>query len=201
VYDTESRFSDFRVFFIEGDGIMYFKKIEGKCVYLSPMCIDDAPKYVKWMNDFKVTDGVNGSQNLVTLEREKEWIEKNNKDGNFQFAIITQENNELIGNCGFNELDTINQKATIGIFIGEEENRNKGYGSEALKLLISYGFNYLNLNNIMLAVYSFNTPAIACYKKVGFKEMGRRREAYFKNNERYDEIYMDILRTEFYERR
>lgn len=64
--------------------------------------------------------------------------------------------------------------------IGEEENRNKGYGTETLKLLISYGFDYLNLNNIMLSVYSFNGNAISCYKKVGFKEIGRRRETMIK---------------------
>jgi len=40
----------------------------------------------------------------------------------------------------------------------------------------------------------------ACYKKVGFKEIGKGREAYFKNNERYDEIFMDILRNEYYEK-
>lgn len=180
---------------------MYFKKIEGKKVYLSPMCTDDAIKYTKWMNDFDVTDKINASQNVVTLESEKEWLEKNSKVGSFQFAIIKQENDELIGNCSLHNLDFINQKATVGIFIGDKENRGKAYGSEALELLIDYGFNKLNLNNIMLTVFSFNEPAIACYKKVGFKEIGRRREAYFKNNERYDEIYMDILRSEFYERR
>ena len=180
---------------------MYFKKVEGKRVYLSPMCTDDALKYAKWMNDFEVTDKINASTNLVTVESEREWLEKNSKVGNFQFAIVKQENDELIGNCSLHGLDFINQSATVGIFIGEKENRGMGYGSEALELLLSYGFNHLNLNNIMLAVYSFNTPAIACYKKVGFKEIGRRREAYFKNNERYDEIYMDIIRSEFYERR
>lgn len=180
---------------------MYFKKIEGNRVYLSPMCTDDAEKYTKWMNDFKVTDGLNGSKNLVTVESEREWIEKNNKDGNFQFAIVKQENDELIGNCSLHNLDLINGRATVGIFIGDKENRGKGYGSETLELLLSYGFNHLNLNNIMLTVYSFNEPAIFCYKKVGFKEIGRRREAYFKNNERYDEIFMDIIRSEFYERR
>ena len=177
---------------------MYFKKIEGKRVYLSPMCIDDAPKYVKWMNDFKVTDVLNGSKNLITLESEREWIEKNSRIANYQFAIVKQENNELIGNCSLHDLDFINQRASVGIFIGEKENRGKGYGTEALELLIGYGFNYLNLNNIMLAVYSFNARAITCYKKVGFKEIGRRREACFKNNERYDEIFMDIIRSEFY---
>lgn len=177
---------------------MYFKKIVGSRIYLSPMNVDDAEKYVKWMNDFSVTDGLNGSQNLITLESEKEWIEKNNKDGKFQFAIVRLEDDELIGNCGFNELDLVNGKGSVGIFIGEEENRSKGYGTEALKLLISYGFEYLNLNNIMLSAYSFNERAIACYKKVGFKVIGKRREAYLRNNQRYDDIFMDILRDEYY---
>ena len=180
---------------------MYFKKIEGKNIYLSPMCIDDAIKYTKWMNDFDVTDKINGSCNLITVESEKEWLEKNSRIGNYNFAIVKQENDELIGNCGLHNLDFINQKGTIGIFIGDKENMGKGYGSETLELLLNYGFNHLNLNNIMLTVYSFNDPAIACYKKVGFKEIGRRRQCYFKNNERYDIIYMDILREEYYKER
>lgn len=180
---------------------MYYKKLEGERIYLSPMCVEDAEKYTKWMNDFKVTDGINESRNLVTLLSEKKWIEENSNPGNYNFAIVKKENDELIGNCSIHNLDKIWGNATVGIFIGEEENRSKGYGSEALKLLISYGFDYLNLNNIMLAVYSFNDRAIACYKKLGFKEIGKRREACSMKNKRYDEIYMDILRSEFYERR
>lgn len=177
---------------------MYYKKIEGERIYLSPMCIDDAEKYTKWMNDFKVTDGINGSRNVISLESEKKWIEENSKAGNYNFSIVKKDNDELIGNCSFHDLDKIWGNATIGIFIGEEENRNKGYGTEALKLLIGYGFDYLNLNNIMLNVYSFNENAIACYKKVGFKEIGRRRQCVMKKNERYDIIYMDIIREEYY---
>ena len=178
---------------------MYFKKIEGERVYLSPMNIEDAEKYVKWMNDFKVTEGLGNSQKVITLENERQFIEDNVKNGNYQFAIIRKSDDTLIGNCGFNALDTINDRGLVGIFIGDEENRSKGYGTEALKLLISYGFNYLNLYNIMLSVFSFNERAIACYKKVGFKEIGRRRECCQLNNKRYDDIYMDILRPEFYE--
>ena len=177
---------------------MYYKKIEGERIYLSPMCIDDAEKYAKWMNDFKVTDGINGSRNVINLESEKKWIEENSKVGNYNFSIVKKEKDELIGNCSFHDLDKIWGNATVGIFIGEEENRNKGYGAEALNLLIGYGFDYLNLNNIMLNVYSFNANAINCYKKVGFKEFGRRRNCVMKKNERYDIIYMDIIRKEYY---
>ena len=68
-----------------------------------------------------------------------------------------------------------------------------------LKLLLDYGFNYLNFKNIMLKVYSFNERAMKAYKKVGFKEIGRRRESYFLNGKYYDDVYMDILSDEFSE--
>lgn len=90
-----------------------------------------------------------------------------------------------------------NRIGTVGIFIGEEENRSHGYGAEALKLLVEYGFRYLNLNNIMLTVKSFNERAIHCYKKVGFQEFGKRRKSYFLNGKYYDDVYMDILAEEF----
>lgn len=177
---------------------MYYKKVEGERIYLSPMCMDDAEKYVKWMNDFKVTDGINNSRNVINLESEKKWIEENSKYGNYNFSIVKKDNDELIGNCSFFDIDKMYGTATVGVFIGEEENRNKGYGTEALKLLIGYGFDYLNLNNIMLNVYSFNENAINCYNKVGFKELGRRRGAITIKNKRYDIIYMDIIRDEYY---
>lgn len=77
------------------------------------------------------------------------------------------------------------------------EARNKGYGTEAIQLILDYGFNYLNLNNIKLDVLSFNERAIACYKKCGFKEYGRRRKSEFINGKYYDRISMDILKEEF----
>jgi len=177
---------------------MYYKKVEGERIYLSPMCMEDAEKYTKWMNDLKVTDGINNSRNVINLESEKKWIEENSKFGNYNFSIVKKDNNELIGNCSFHDLDKVYGNATVGIFIGEEENRGKGNGTEALKLLIGYGFDYLNLNNIMLTVNSFNEGAIKCYKKVGFKEFGKRRNSVILKNKRYDTIYMDIIREEYY---
>lgn len=63
--------------------------------------------------------------------------------------------------------------------------------------MLDYGFNLLNLNNIMIRTYSFNKRAIACYKKAGFKEVGRRRQARIIGKEKYDMVYMDILAEEF----
>ena len=93
----------------------------------------------------------------------------------------------------------ISRTATLGIFIGEKEERSKGYGTEAIKLLLDFGFNYLNLHEIKLDVYEFNKRAIKCYEKIGFKEYGRRRKCKFINGKYYDSIEMDILAEEFRE--
>ena len=58
--------------------------------------------------------------------------------------------------------------------------------------MIDLWFKYLNLNNIDLQVFNFNENAIACYKKLGFKEYGRRHEAYYCNGKYYDEIFMEF---------
>lgn len=173
----------------------YFKKLVGDRIYLSPISADDADSYVKWLNDHTITDGLGSSCMMISVSSEKEWIAKNASQ--HQFAIVSLDGDELLGNCGFQVLDQLQQTAEVGLFLGEEENRNKGYGAEVLSLLLEYGFNCLNLNNIMLSVYDFNERAIACYKKVGFKEFGRRRQAYFVKGSFHDKVYMDILREEY----
>lgn len=177
----------------------YFKKLVGERVYLSPMCMADAETFTKWMNDFNVTDYTGRSSSLMTMEAENSWMNNVLNSNEPLFSIIKLENDELIGNISLMKIDNIRRTATLGIMIGEDKNRSKGYGTEAIKLLLDYGFNYLNLNNIMLEVFAFNERAIRAYQKAGFKEIGRRREAYFLNGKYYDEVYMDVLAKEFTE--
>lgn len=174
----------------------YFKKLVGERIYLSPRNVEDVEVFTKWMNDFHVTDYTGRSHQTVTLQDEKEYLEKSSNDKNV-FAIIDMEKDQLIGSIGLHQVDNINRTATLGIFIGDDEYRSKGYGTEAIKLILDFGFNYLNLNNIDLALMEFNERALKCYKKCGFKEIGRRRKCKFINGKYYDSILMDILADEF----
>ena len=180
----------------KGDFMKYFKKLVGENIYLSPMNPEDAEIYTKWLNDLNTTDGLGGSSRMISLQGEKDWLSQNAEQ--YQFAIVSLDSDQLLGNCGIQSIDHIHRTAEVGIFIGEEEHRNKGYGSEVLNLLIDYSFLYLNLNNLMLRVFSFNERAIACYKKVGFKEIGRRRQSYYLKGSYYDEVYMDIIKDEWH---
>ena len=175
---------------------MYLKKMIGKKCYLSPNNVDDYEKYTEWITDMEVAVGMLFSSSLVTPLKEKETLNRLANE-NYNFAIVDLEQDELIGNVGFPRIDTINRVAELGIFIGNKNYWGNGYGTEAMQLLLDFGFNILNLNTIFLKVYSYNQPAINCYKKAGLKEAGRIREAKQIAGEKYDEIYMDILSREF----
>ena len=169
----------------------YFKKIVGERLYLSPMNVEDAETYVKWLNDRRVTDNLGMTRSICTLPGEKEYIE-NKKSTDYDFSIVLNDDT-LIGNISLMDVNLVSRKATLGIFIGDEENRSKGYGTEAMKLLVDYGFNILGLHNIDLNVFAFNEQAIKAYEKVGFKEYGRRHESYFLDGKFHDEISMEII--------
>ncbi len=179
---------------------MYFKKLVGEHIYLSPVSTEDVEKYTKWMNDFETTDYTGKSSKIYTIENERKWQEKRiqNKE-NRVFGIVDLRNDNLIGSCGLHKINQVNKTAALGIFIGKREERSKGYGGETIKLLLDYGFNYLNLHEIELEVMDFNKRAIKCYEKVGFKEYGRRRECEYINGKYHDVISMDILKSEFKE--
>lgn len=104
----------------------------------------------------------------------------------------------LIGNVGFVAINYIHRTGEAGIFIGNKEYWSKGYGYEALSLLIDYAYKVLNLNSIMLRVYSYNKRAIGCYEKVGFKKIGEIREAHIYNLKIHNVILMDLLPEDFY---
>ncbi|MCL2109076.1 MAG: GNAT family N-acetyltransferase [Oscillospiraceae bacterium] len=174
----------------------YFRKIQGENVYLSPYNLDDLEVFTKWMNDRAVTDGLGDSAEQFNLINEKKWLEDMLEKGEPCFAIISEKNDELIGSMGLFEIKQIHGSAMVGIYIGDAENRGKGYGTEAMKLLINYAFNVLNLRNIMLNVFEFNENAYNSYLKVGFKEIGRRRKAHYHNGNYFDIISMDITRED-----
>ncbi|MDR1693101.1 MAG: GNAT family N-acetyltransferase [Oscillospiraceae bacterium] len=174
----------------------YFPKIIGERIYLSPINADDAEIYTKWLNDPAVADHLGQYRNAITLATEKKALE-NMVSGGQNYAIVLKDGDELLGNISLMEVEHIHRRATLGLFIGEAGRRGKGYGTEAIRLILGYGFNTLNLHNIMLTVHADNPQGLACYKKVGFTEIGRRRGARIKDGKQIDLIYMDILSTEF----
>jgi len=146
------------------------------------------------MNNRVIADTYGGHHNLVTTASAKKVVE--GLEG-IRFDMVLLDGDVLIGHISLHDIDHFNRHAFLGIVIGESEYHSKGYGAEAVRLVLDYGFKTLNLHNIMLSVHADNHAGIACYKKVGFKDAGRRREWLFKDGKYIDVIYMDILAHEF----
>ena len=176
----------------------YFKKLIGDRIYLSPINSEDAEIYTEWMNDFETTDYTGRSWQTISLEAEKRFLENEDEEGQ-RFSILDLNNDKIIGIVGLHNINYIHRTAILGIFIGNKDYRDKGYGTEAIRLILDFAFNYLNLNNIKLNVFEFNQRAIKCYEKCGFKKIGARRKANYTNGKYYDVISMDILKEEFKE--
>ena len=90
------------------------------------------------------------------------------------------------------------QRGTLAIVVPRRENRGKGYGAEAIRLLLGYAFDRINLNKVELEVYEYNERAYRLYLRLGFVEEGRRRARVYRNGRYYESIQMGILRDEFY---
>lgn len=176
---------------------MRIKKLAGKKCYLSPMKTEDAFRYAEFLNDDAVTEGLYLSAMTVTPENEKAFIEKASSE--YDFSVIDNETDQLIGSVGLDNIDRINDTAEFGIFIGNRNFWNKGYGTEAASLILEYGFRRLNLHSVFLNVFSFNKKAIRCYEKVGFRMIGCRRGAVRRGGKYYDRFMMDILADDFYD--
>lgn len=175
----------------------YFKKLIGDRIYFSPISLEDTEDYLDMVNEIKVSAGLGCIvyTGILDFESQKEVLSSLKKGKNFAVRLL--ENNELLGNIGFNSIGEIHRTAEIGIMLGNPKYQRKGYGMEALNLLLDYGFSFLNLRNIYLKVFEYNDAAYNLYKKAGFKEVGRLRKAVEIMGKTYDEIIMDMLKEEF----
>jgi len=131
----------------------------------------------------------------------KEWIEKDieKQTDMYWFAIRTLEDDRLLGDITLSVINRGSRDAFVGIGIGEREFWGKGYGSDAMRLILHYAFTELNLRRVSLTVFEFNQRALRSYEKAGFRLEGKQRQSMQREGRRWDILYMGILREEWME--
>jgi RimJ/RimL family protein N-acetyltransferase len=172
--------------------------LKGPRLTLRAVTRDDLPRYVTWLNDIEVTKHL--SLYLpFNLDDEAEWYETQRKSGTEQNFAIETEDGTHIGSAGLMNINHRVQSAELGIVIGAKSEWNKGYGQEAITLMLEYAFNTLNLNRVCLRVDTNHPGAINCYRRCGFVTEGEMRQVEFSEGRHIDQYLMSILKSEYYQ--
>lgn len=169
--------------------------IEGASVRLRAVERGDLPTFVKWMNDPQVTEFLVLDPPL-SMEEEEVWYQGMLRRDDKVFCIETKDD-RLIGSIGLHHLDWKNRMTDIGIVIGEKDAWSRGFGTDAIRTLLRYLFEELNLNRVGLTADTTNARAIACYERCGFHSEGVVRSGRFKRGRYIDSVQMSILRRDW----
>jgi len=114
-------------------------------------------------------------------------------------ALIIEAEGRAVGDINLFEIDVRNRRASIGLSIWRQEDRGRGYGTDAMRALLGWAFREYNLHRVELSVDPANAAAIRVYEKLGFAHEGRRREAHYTGGAFVDDVMMGLLRSDFLE--
>jgi len=175
--------------------------ITGSKVRLRAIERTDIPNFVRWLNDPEVTENLL-IHSPLSKAMEESWFDRHlamnpNEGEVLGIEVMVGSTWVHVGNAGLHGIEPVHLAAEFGIFIGEKQYWNQGYGREAARLMLKHGFEDLNLNRIYLHVYETNPRAVRSYEAAGFKREGVLREAVYKNGKYLDVILMSVLHSEW----
>ncbi len=173
--------------------------IRGERIMLRAFRPEDADPLWSSM-DNEEFNRLTGSHGTFTREMIDAYVARQiaaDDDSRASFIISLPGDSQALGEVVINEVDHDNHSANIRIAMFDESGVGRGYGTEAMRLMVNYGFTQMNLHRISLGVYAFNPRAIRAYEKVGFKREGVLRDDLFWGGEYVDSIVMSILAHEW----
>jgi RimJ/RimL family protein N-acetyltransferase len=173
--------------------------LQGKQVLLRALQRGDLERLCQFNNDLDVELAGGGDppmpQPLEYLQAEFDAQTSNGGRDNARFAI--EADGKFIGQCALFNFDSTAHICELGITIGERDYWGKGYGREAVQLLLDYAFRLRNQHKVYLCVNGNNIRAQRAYGACGFVEEGRLRRQVWSNGGYDDLVYMGILREEW----
>ena len=177
--------------------------MDGKLVRIRAYEKSDLDNVMAWINDEEVTRNLGSGVITYPVSRmqEEQFLEIAGRSGasesNKIFAIETIAERKYIGGIDLRGINWIDRQAEIGIVIGDKSYWGKGYGTDAMRVIMRLGFDKMNLHRLWLHVHDYNQRAVASYEKCGFKREGVLRQEHFARGKYHDTIVMGILESEY----
>ncbi len=162
-------------------------------IQLAPLEWPHWKNYRRTVNDAEVARLIDRYLPVSELEHQ-DFYRALLKDKSRIFFSIQNPRGKFIGVCALKNIDSKNRKAELYICLHGSPARGKGYGAEAVKALLRYAFDTLNLNRVYLYTPAYNAAALRCYRSVGFVEEGRARQDLYSGGRYHDSVHMAFLR-------
>lgn len=171
----------------------------GERIYLRPLEREDLPHIQKWANDPEIRR-LTGEATPMSQPGAEAFLERVRNDRDrVWFMIALREDDTAIGEAGLLRMFPAWRTTDLTLIIGEVDAWEKGYGTEAILLLLDYAFGSQSFHRVAVGVVGFNERAIRFYEKVGFKREGIQRDGYYCDHHHHDFVMMSILEDEFRE--
>jgi RimJ/RimL family protein N-acetyltransferase len=178
--------------------------LKGRLVNLAAVNPEEmSQSFTAWNRDsewMRLLDS--GPARQFSVRKSKEWIEKHLEKSAgrmYWFTIRSAVDDRPLGDISLEVADWNPREAFVGLGIGPRDFWGRGFGTEAMQLVLEYAFLEVNLQRVTLNVFEYNPRAIRSYEKAGFRHEGRMREALFREGKRWDLLYMGIRRSEWME--
>lgn len=177
---------------------------EGQDIHFGPIDYEKDPEVEsKWTHDSEFMRMFDTQparpMSAAMMKKHYEKLEKEiEADKNiYYFTIRAKEDDRLIGKAMVQDIEWSNGNSSIRLGIGSPDDQRKGYGSQAMKMLLRFAFAEINMFRISAHVPEYNVAAAALLKKFGFIEEVRRRQALERDGRRWDMLVFGLLRDDW----
>jgi len=175
---------------------------EGELIRLAPPDPDrDAEVESKWTHDAEYMRLLSADPvrplSPTLIKKKYEEVEKEKATPRYHFAIRTHTDDRLVGFVRLDHIEWNNGGGHVALGIGDLSDRGRGYGAEALKLILRYAFAELNLYRVTANTFEYNERALRFLERAGFVAEVRRRQAVHRDGKRWDAIKLGLLRDEW----
>lgn len=182
---------------MEADAFRDKPTLEGERIVLRPLGPEHVDAFLSAARDSELRrlTGTHAEFDRETIER---WVgTRSEHHDRLDLAIHRRDDDAFVGELALTSFDPLNESVAIRIALAGTDLRGKGYGSEAMRLVLAHAFDVIGVHRVELDVYAFNESAVQVYEGLGFVHEGRLREALLWEGERHDALLMSILRPEW----
>ena len=173
--------------------------IAGEHVILRAFERDDAERCYRWMNDPNIVRTLK-SRYPIAFQNEIEWLDRamhgSSSDAERHFAIERKDDRTHIGNASIHDIEWVSRIASFGLFVGEPSAWNRGFGSDAIRTLVRFAFDEMNLQKLRIDVFDYNDRAKHILESHGFVQEGRLRREFFRDGMYHDLVILSTFRDD-----